>query len=211
MKITSISAQVKNPDRVNVNVDGVYRFSLDIFQVGELGIRVGKEYSEAELVELETESQFGKLYARALDYVMMRPHSGKEVRDYLYRKTRPSINKQGQKREGCSPALADRVFERLSEKGYINDEKFARHWVENRNLSKGASLRKISAELRLKGVASGVIEQAMAGSDRTDTEELAKIIVKKRNKYPDDQKFIMYLVRQGFSYEDVKTALGREQ
>ncbi len=211
MKITSISAQVKNPDRVNVNVDGVYRFSLDIFQVGELGIRVGKEYSEAELVELETESQFGKLYARALDYVMMRPHSGKEVRDYLYRKTRPSINKQGQKREGCSPALADRVFERLSEKGYINDEKFARHWVENRNLSKGASLRKISAELRLKGVASGVIEQAMAGSDRTDTEELAKIIAKKRNKYPDDQKFIMYLVRQGFSYEDVKSALGREQ
>ena len=71
MKITDISLQARNPDRVNVSVDGKYRFSLDILQVTELGIKIGREYSEEELVELENESQFGKLYARALEYTMM--------------------------------------------------------------------------------------------------------------------------------------------
>ena len=68
MKITAITAQVKDPNRVNIMVDGQYRFSLDIFQLGELAIRVGKEYTESELIELETESTFGKLYGRALQY-----------------------------------------------------------------------------------------------------------------------------------------------
>src|SRR3989344_3448166 len=88
MKITSIAIQAKNKNRVNVSVDGKYRFSLDVFQVGDLGLKTGKEYTEEELDALETESQFGKLYARAMEYCMMRPHSAREVRDYLYRKTR---------------------------------------------------------------------------------------------------------------------------
>lgn len=207
MKITSITSQSKNPNRVNVSVDGKYRFSLDIYQVGDLGIRVGKEYSEAELNGLETESQFGKLYSRALEYVMMRPHSGREVRDYLYRKTRPTITKTGNKREGYSPALTERVFERLVDKGYIDDTKFARWWAENRNLTKGSSLRKLTAELRAKGVSSDIIEEVLTGAGRSDTDELAKVVAKKRARYPDDQKFMQYLARQGFNYDDIKTAL----
>lgn len=210
MKITGISAQTKNPDRVNVNVDGKYRFSLDMFQVGELGIRVGKEYTEAELQELETESKFGKLYMRALEYVLLRPHSGREVRDYLYRKTRATRDKKGQKREGYSPALTERVYGRLVEKNYIDDEKFAKFWVENRNRAKGTSLRKLMAELRAKGVATDIIEQVLGESERTDTDELAKVITKKRARYGDDQKFMAYLARQGFSYDDIKTALSGE-
>ncbi|HCR55918.1 TPA: recombination regulator RecX, partial [Candidatus Saccharibacteria bacterium] len=42
MKITDISLQAKNKDRVNVSVDGTYAFSLDVYQVGELGVRVGR-------------------------------------------------------------------------------------------------------------------------------------------------------------------------
>ena len=87
MKITGISAQKKNQQRLNIMVDGSYRFSLDLFQYADLGIKIGNEYSEEELVQLETESQFGKLYARALEYCLMRPHSAREVRDYLYRKS----------------------------------------------------------------------------------------------------------------------------
>ena len=208
MRVTSITAQVKNPNRVSVNVDGKYRFSLDIFQVGDLGIRVGKEYSEQELAELETESKFGKLYARALDYVMMRPHSGREVQGYLYRKTLSTRDKNGEKREGYSPALTARVFDRLGQKGYINDVSFARWWVENRNLTKGSSMRKLTAELRAKGVASEVIEQVMNEVGRSDEDELAKVVAKKRARYPDNQKFMQYLARLGFNYDDIKTALG---
>lgn len=215
MKITSVSAQVRNPDRVNVSVDGKFRFSLDIFQLTELGVKVGKEFSEEELTALEGESSYGKLYTKSLEYCMLRPHSSREMRDYLWRKTRETKYKSRsgelKTRPGVAQEIATRVYDRLVEKGYIDDEKFARWWVENRNLRKGTSRRKLQAELQAKGVASAVIAAMLEDSSRNDENELAKIIAKKRVKYPDEQKLIAYLARQGFRYDDIKSALQEEQ
>lgn len=193
-------------------VDGKYRFSLSIFQIADLGIKVGREYSEAELSRLEGESQFGKLYARALEYCLMRPHSDKEVRDYLYRKTlsrRVRNRKTGEvkEREGYEKSITDRVHDRLVDKGYIDDEKFTRFWVENRNMRKGASKRKLQAELAAKGVDRGIVDQLLAESDRNDMDELRKVVEKKAGKYDDPKKLIAYLARQGFSYDDIKSVI----
>jgi len=207
MKVTAISVQVRDKNRVNVSVDGKYRLSLDMYQLVELGMKIGKEYTEEEMVTLEEESQFGKLYMRALEYCLMRPHSQRELRDYLYRKTRDTLSKTGQVRKGASVQLTNRVFDRLVEKGYLDDEKFATFWIENRNLRKGSSKRKLSAELSAKGVDRAVIERLLIETDRTDQAELQKIIEKKRPRYDDDQKFMSYLARQGFSYDDIKSAL----
>ena len=207
LKITSISAQKRDKDRVNVSVNGKYRLSLDIFQLVDLGIKIGKEYTEEELTALEDESQFGKLYMRALEYCLMRPHSQRELKDYLYRKTRDTRTKEGTVRKGVSVALTERVFERLQTKGYIDDEKFASYWIENRNLRKGSSKRRLSAELSAKGVDRTIIERLLSETDRDDKTELQKIIDKKRPRYDDEQKFMSYLARQGFSYDDIKSAL----
>lgn len=212
MKITAVTAQQKDKNRVNVMVDGKYRFSLDIFQFAELGIKIGKEYTDDELIELETESQFGKMYARALEYCLMRPHSSREVRDYLYRKTRATKvrnRKTGELKErlGVSVSITTRVYDQLVGKGYIDDEKFARYWVENRSMTKGSSRRKLQSELQAKGVDRTIIERYLAETERSDKSELQKVIDKKRRRYPDDQKFMQYLARQGFSYDDIKSAL----
>jgi len=199
--------QVRDKDRVNVFVDGKYSFSLDITQVAELGIKSGNEYTEEELAELENESQFGKLYTRALEYSLIRPRSQREMRDYLYRKTRDTRTKTGTIKKGVSVELTNRVFDRLFEKGYIDDEKFARFWVENRNVRKGTSLRKLRGELQSKGVDQAIIERVFEDSDRSDNEELLKVIAKKAARYDDEQKLIAYLMRQGFRYDDVKEAL----
>lgn len=211
MKITNLSSQIRNPDRINISIDGKYRFSLDISQITELGVKVGREVSEEELAILETESLFGKLYSLALNYSFSRPHSVRELSDYLYRKTLTTKfrTRKGEVREkeGYSPALTTRVLEKLQHKGYVDDEKFARWWVENRNQTKGTSLRKLSAELRAKGVNGEIIDEVVASSERNDGNELAKIIAKKRAKYPDEQKLIAYLARQGFRYDDIQAAL----
>lgn len=211
MKITQLSSQIRNPDRINVSVDGKYVFSLDISQIAELGIKVGRELNDDELASLKTEGLFGKLYASALNYSFSRPHSVRELRDYLYRKTLPTKfrTKKGEIREkdGYSSILTTRVLDKLQQKGYVDDEKFARWWVESRNQQKGTSLRKLAIELRAKGVNNEVIEVVLSESDRTDEDELAKIIAKKRSKYLDEQKLMAYLMRQGFSYDDVKQAL----
>lgn len=211
MKITSISVQARDKNRVNVSVDGKYRFSLDILQVADLGIRIGKEYDEAELVQLEEESQFGKLYTRTLEYCLMRPRSQREVRDYLYRKTRDTRTKTGGIKKGVTKELTERVFDRLAQKGYINDEKFAQFWVENRNVRKGSSMRKLSSELSAKGIDKTIIESILSETDRSDESELQKIIAKKQNKYDDPQKLMTYLARQGFSYDDIRQALNEDE
>jgi regulatory protein len=211
MKITSISVQARDKNRVNVSIDGKYRFSLDIAQVADLGIRVGQEYDESQLVQLEEESQYGKLYNRALEYCFSRPHSRQEVRQYLYRKTRPTRTKTGELKPGVSVALTDRVFQRLEDRGYVNDEAFARYWVENRQLRKGISARKLQAELRAKGVDAAIISSMLEATERSDDDELQKIIAKKARRYDDPQKLIAYLARQGFSYDDIKQAVGEAE
>lgn len=214
MKITALTAQKQDKDRVNVMVDGKYRFSLSVFQVVDLGIKVGREYTESELLGLESESQFGKLYARTLEYCLMRPHSLKEVRDYLYKKTltRRYKSRTGEikQRGGVSEAVTSRVLQQLIDKGYVDDEKFARYWIENRNQRKGSSLRKLSAELSSKGVDPSIVESVLSQSDRNDKIELMKVLEKKRYKYDDEQKLMQYLARQGFSYDDIKSALADE-
>lgn len=212
MKITNISVQARNPDRVNVSVDGKYKFSLDILQVTELGVSVGREYSEAELASLEEESAFGKVYTRALEYALVRPRSIREMREYLWKKTRTTFTKKrttGEvvERKGVSELVAKRVMERLASKGYVDDVKFATFWVENRNQRKGTSLKKLRSELVSKGVDSMIIDEVLYSSGRTDDNELKKIILKKRTKYPDDNKLVAYLARQGFYYDDIKAAL----
>lgn len=207
MKITAITTQTRNKNRVNISVDGKYRFSLDTYQLIDLGIRVGQDYCEDKLIELEQESQFGKLYARALEYCLMRIRSAREVSDYLYKKTRSTRDKKGNLKQGVAPEITKRVFERLLEKGYINDEKFARFWVENRSLSKGVSGRKLISELQSKGIASAIISQVMDETDRSDSDEIKKIIVRKKRNYPDENKLIAYLARQGFAYDDIKSAI----
>lgn len=210
MKITALSAQVRDKNRVNISVDGKYRLSLDILQVASLGIKVGTELTEEELAELEQESQYGKLYTRTLEYALVRPRSRREIRDYLYRKTRDTRTKTGAVKKGVSPELTERVFERLIEKGYIDDKKFAEFWVENRNVKKGSSLRKLAAELRAKGVERTIIDEALSQTDRRDQDELRKIVAKKRSKYDDERKLIAYLARLGFTYDDIKTVLNED-
>ena len=207
MKITSITSQVRDKNRVNISVDGKYRFSLDAYQLIDLGIRIGREYDESELLALEQESQFGKAYGRALEYCLMRPHSSREMKNYLYRKTHPTRNKTGELKPGLASDITERVFDRLLEKGYINDEKFAHYWVENRSLSKGASRKKIILELRTKGISTSIIDQELSQTERNDNDEMRKIIIKKRSHYPDNQKFMAYLARLGFNYDDIKQAL----
>ncbi len=206
-KVTALKAQVRDKSRVSVFIDGKYTFSFDVVQVAELGIKLGREYSEKELLQLEHESQFGKVYTRALEYALTRPRSRRELRDYLYRKTRDTRTKTGDVKKGVSEELTERVFDRLTERGYLNDEKFAHFWVENRNVRKGTSIKKLRSELMAKGVDADIIQRVLEGSERSDDQEIDKIIAKKIGRYDNQQKLIAYLSRQGFRYDDIKKAL----
>ena len=133
--ITDIKEAVRNQDRLNIYIDGKFFCSLALSQVVDLKLKIGRQLSDEELVSLKKASEFGKLYQRALEYALMRPHSQKEMRDYLKKKTlskavRIKNKKTGEyqtkMKEGFDASLIEPVLERLIERGYVDDEHFAR-------------------------------------------------------------------------------------
>ena len=53
LRITDIKQGVRNENRVNIYINGKYSFSLDIAQVVDLGVKVGRVVTTEELVDLK--------------------------------------------------------------------------------------------------------------------------------------------------------------
>jgi len=194
MKITAIKQQVKRPDRYSIFVEGKYSFSLGEGQFATSGLRSGLEITEAEIADYKDQSEFGKLYEKTLNLLSFRPRSEWELRDYLKRKKQ-------------SPAVIDKILNKLSESGYVDDKKFAARWVESRRLLKPTSRRRLTQELRQKRISDADIEEVLSGDDTDERKVLEELVERKRARYPDRLKFMQYLARQGYNYDDIKEVL----
>ena len=194
-RITKIALSAKTPGRYNVFVDEKFAFSLDEMQLVKLGLKKGQEFSAEELAHLKNESDFGKNYIRAVDLISRRLRSEKEIRDYARRKNWTREN-------------TDKVIARLYEKNYLDDAKFAGSFVRSRANLRNFSRRKMESELIKKGINKDTREKVLAeNEDFDETASLKNLIAKKRARYDSREKFIAYLARQGFSYDDIKEAL----
>ena len=85
-KVTSLKGAVRDPRRINVFIDGKFSFSLTITELADSKLHQGQILTEAEIAELRNLSGLGKLYQQTLEYCFSRPHSKKEIIDYLERK-----------------------------------------------------------------------------------------------------------------------------
>lgn len=196
MKITGIKQQEKLKGRYSIFVDEKYAFSLSDTALLDAKLVVGQELTEQELKEYKELSADDKLYGLVLRYISIRPRSRWEIESYLQRKHSPA-------------PLVEKILNKLSDLGYVNDEAFARSWVDNRRLLKPISKRRLQLELQQKRISGDVIQQVMAEDETDDQAVLKELIVRKRKqtKYRDMQKLIAFLSRQGFNYSDIKDAL----
>lgn len=197
MTITAIKAQVKNTERISVYVDGKYSFSLGYNQLLDQKLHVGLEVTEERVVELKHASDFGKAYERALMFVMLRPRSQREVHDYARRKK-------------WTPEDTAAIIQKLTQKGHINDRRFATSWVQSRALGGKTARRKLVLELKQKGVSEAITTDVLAETGYDELGALRQLIAKKRKltRYAsDDQRLMRYLAGQGFGFDDIKSAL----
>jgi regulatory protein len=197
MRVTAIKAQVKNTERLSIYVDEKYAFSLNYAQLLDEKLHAGLEITETRLEELKHTSDFGKAYERALNYVMIRPRSVKELHDYARRKK-------------WTPEDTQIIIDKLLVRHYLDDRNFARAWIENRAIGKKTSERKLRLELKQKGVADDIIVDVLGQSTFDEKDALKQVIAKKRKlaRYAaDEQKLIQYLARLGFGFDDIKDAL----
>ena len=193
--ITKITPAVKTVGRYNVFIDEKFSFSLDESQLVKLGLKKGQEIDAETLEKYRSESDFGKNYIRAVDLISRRMRSEREIRDYAFRKQWSKEN-------------TEKVIERLYEKGYLNDAKFAESFVRSRANLRNFSKRKMELELRKKGISTDITQKVLSESEDFDeTAALTKLIAKKRGTYDDERKLIAYLMRQGFNYDDIRRHL----
>lgn len=197
MKISAIKQQVKRPDRFSIFVEGKYSFSLGEGDFVTSGLRSGVEITEAEIEDYKDQSEFSKIYEKTLNLLSFRPRSEWELRDYLKRKKQ-------------SPAIIDKILNKLSKSGYVDDKKFAERWVESRRLSKPTSRRRLIQELRQKRINDSVIEEVLSADETDERKVLEELVERKRARYPDKLKFMQYLARQGYNYDDIKNVLNDE-
>jgi len=189
-KITAIEPQKKNPQRVNVYLDGVFAFGLA--GIVAAWLRVGQELDDAKIAALQAEDEGEAVYQKALHFLSYRPRSTVEVRRNLT------------KRDIAEP-LVEETLKRLGQAGLLNDDAFARTWVENRNTFRPRSKSALRMELRRKGLDEEVIGSVL--DEQVDEEALARQAARKYARrlsgleWPDfRQKLGGFLARRGFSY-----------
>lgn len=196
MRITDIKKQVRTAGRFSIYLDGKYSFSLDDHDLMQAKLAVGRELSKVEVESYKELSQLGKLFARCLNYLMIRRRSEFEIRQYL-------------KRKDATPEDIDVLIDRLYGYRYLDDHAFARAWVDNRRELQKRSNRVLKLELRQKGISRDIIEEVLADSENDEKAVLRALVVKKRRmtRYHDRDKLLAYLLRQGYSYSSVTEVL----
>lgn len=199
MKITSLKQQIKNPERVSVFVDEKYSFSLSLDELVKHKLAKAQDFTEAEVKKFKKISEDGKLRARALEWLLNRPHSTREFKDYLYKKK-------------ADPELTDSLITEFTSRGYLDDAKFAAWFIELKT-RKNKSARAIRSELFSKGIGRELADEAF-GVEGVDEDAAIKQLIAKKSQHSryknDPLKLAKYLTSQGFSYDSVKKQLAKQ-
>ena len=189
-KITALKLQKRNQQRVNVYLDGEFAFGLA--KIVAAWLQVGDEISAEKIAQLQEEDNLEVAYQRALTALNYRPRSEREVRQHL-------------KKKGFAEDVIDAVIQRLQNNQFIDDDRFAELWIENRSESRPRGKRALAYELRQRGIDTDIIERSLLD---VDEETLAHQAAQKQARklktleWVDFRKKMYgYLSRRGFSYE----------
>lgn len=188
--ITAIRVQKRNPNRVNIDLDGEFAFGLS--RIVAAWLKVGDRLSDQRVNELVASDTDEVIYQKALNLLNRRPYSAQEIRSKLERKD--YLTDQ-----------VDATIKRLAEAGLLADDKFASQWVENRNSNHPRSQRLIRYELQRKGITNDVIDDALAGSEQdSELAYRAAVPYARRLQQVDWLTFRKrlggFLARRGFSF-----------
>jgi regulatory protein len=196
--ITALTAQQRNRERVNVFLDGEFAFGLA--RIVAAWLQVGQELSEEKIAALVSEDQLEVAYQQALKFVQYRERSEAEVQENL-------------REHKVSEEIIQEVLERLQRSGIVDNRRFARTWIENRNEFRPRSRRALAYELRRRGIDQEVIQDSL---ESLNDEELAyQAALKQSRKYQAlswqdfRQKMFAFLARRGFGYESAAPVVAR--
>ncbi|RMF42333.1 MAG: regulatory protein RecX [Anaerolineae bacterium] len=199
-KITALRLQKRNPNRVNVYLDGEFAFGLS--RIVAAWLQVGQELSAEKIAELQAQDAIEVAYQRALRFLEYRPRTRAEVQRNLQKHETP-------------PEVIEEVLQRLERSGLLNDTAFAQAWIENRSAFRPRGIHALRQELRQRGVPEEVITEALQHVQPQEAELAYQAGLKRVRRFaslpwPDfRRKMGSYLARRGFPYPVIAEALQR--
>jgi regulatory protein len=142
-----------------------------------------------------------RLFASALRILTARQHSAFELRRKLFLR-------------GAEKDTAERIIEHLAELDLINDEKFARDFIEYAFLRKSWGNRKVKAALMQRGIDREFIDTLLSAPEAAEMErQAAERFVNKsagrgRLKREGKEKLVAQLLSRGFGWDVVSPIIG---
>ncbi len=197
MLITAVTQQKKNENRLSVYIDNKFAFGITRVDALYYHIKEGEEISPERYNNILEEL----IYAKARDKAI-------KLLGFSLRTEKELLQKLG---EEYSVEICTRVIDMLKGYGYIDDEEYAKAYINDSYNYKGWGSRKIKVQLKNKGIAEEKIEKALDEAVFDEVEK-AYSLLKKRLKgnttldYKERAKHYRYLASRGFDYDIINSA-----
>lgn len=199
--ITGIESQKRNKNRVNVYIDYEFAFSCSTELVYSKKIAKGDSFNEDELKCVIEEDNFIRCKDDALKTIERVYKSEKEITDKLITK-------------GYEPQTVQRVMDFLRKYSFLNDEKYAEMYINERLKYEG--IQKIRYALMRKGISQDIIDKKAESVNSDASIGAALSLAQKKynllKRSEEDERKVMrklseYLYRKGFSQESIRSVL----
>lgn len=203
-RITEIRDQVRDPERVSLFIDGVFRLGLPRMVVAERDLRIGQVLTDADLEELEALDEISRATNQAVRLLAFRPRSRNELETRL-------------RRNGFQASAIAAAIERMVELGYVDDSEFASYWVENRQQHRPRGRRLLAQELRSKGVPKDVAEQAIDEAEIDEFSQALELARKRAERLRGldretwRRRMAGFLQRRGYNWDVVRQVMDELQ
>jgi regulatory protein len=196
MKITKIEKQKKHKDRYNIFLDGEFAFGLYEDSLLKFGLRTNDELSDKEITEIKDYDGFIFGKTVAYSYLSYKQRSRKEVIQKLRKNKIPE-------------EVIDKIISLLVEMKYINDESYAKLYLENKLSGKPMGNRLLRIKLQEKGIDRETTEKVIDENydEEKELQSAEKLLekysekVKGKNDFEKRKKCFNYLVSRGFDFE----------
>lgn len=181
--------------------------SLEVYEevILKSELLLKKEITTKEYDLLLEDNQFWTSYYQALRYIRSRSRSIYEVRGKLNRDGYPSL-------------IVDRCILKLLDQGYLNDQTYASSFFHEQLIITNRGPRKISDELRKRGIQDSIIDEVISSYDNEmQYKKVSKIVSKliKSNKNKSlsllQRKIRTDLLREGFSKEIIEQVIDEQE
>jgi len=164
--ITRITQQKRKNERYNIFLDGKYAFSVDEEVLARYQLGKNKELTDFDIGEIEYEDEIRKGFNKALIYLSYRMRSEHEIVLHL-------------KEHEMGDASIEETLHKLRKYGYVNDEEFAKAFVNTQIRTSDKGPRHMQNALKDKGISPSIIEEALERISHEEWVERAEQVMEK--------------------------------